>query len=182
MPITRVLNAIRSREMTARGKAIGLRPEIRSGDHVRVGRGIRWRLEPGAQVILGDGCEIDDRVTIAAARGAILSIGQGAFIGHHSTVAARERVDIGAGTFCAEFVSIRDHDHDPVRPPSSGAVLVATVAIGSDCWIGAKVTVTRGVAIEDRVVVGANAVVTHDLPENAIAVGVPAAEISRRRK
>jgi acetyltransferase-like isoleucine patch superfamily enzyme len=41
-------------------------------------------------------------------------------------------------------------------------------------WLGANVTVVPGVTIGDGVMVGAGAVVTKDVPANAIAAGVPA--------
>ncbi|MEE1295951.1 MAG: sugar O-acetyltransferase [Bifidobacterium sp.] len=47
------------------------------------------------------------------------------------------------------------------------------IRIGSNCWFGAGVTVLPGVTIGDNVVVGAGSVVTHDLPSNVVAVGVP---------
>ena len=48
------------------------------------------------------------------------------------------------------------------------------VRIGNDVWLGANVTVLPGVTIGDNVVVGAGAVVTKDIPDNSLAVGVPA--------
>jgi acetyltransferase-like isoleucine patch superfamily enzyme len=57
---------------------------------------------------------------------------------------------------------------------------VAPVRIGRNVWLGAKVTVSKGVAIGDNAIVGANAVVTHDIPPNAIAAGVPARIIRMR--
>ncbi len=144
------------------------------GRHARLGRGIRWRIEPGAVVVLGDDCEIDDGVTIGAAAGSRLELGAGVFVGHHSTIAARGSVIVGAGTFCAELVSIRDHDHDPASPPATGVNLVEPVSIGRECWLAAKTTITRGVTIHDRAVVGANAVVTRDVPAQVIVGGIPA--------
>ena len=58
--------------------------------------------------------------------------------------------------------------------------IVAPVRIGSNVWLGAKVTVVKGVSIGDNAIVGANAVVTRDIPPNAIAVGVPARVIRSR--
>lgn len=49
----------------------------------------------------------------------------------------------------------------------------APVCIGRNCWLGANVVVVPGVTIGDNVVVGAGSVVTHDLPDNVIAVGNP---------
>ena len=48
------------------------------------------------------------------------------------------------------------------------------VTIGNDCWFGANVTVCPGVTIGDNCVIGAGSVVTHDIPANSFAAGVPA--------
>ena len=47
------------------------------------------------------------------------------------------------------------------------------VRIGNDVWIGGNVTVLPGVTIGNNVVIGAGAVVTKDIPDNCVAVGVP---------
>ena len=48
------------------------------------------------------------------------------------------------------------------------------VSIGNDCWFGAGVTVCPGVRIGNGCVIGAGSVVTHDIPDNSFAAGVPA--------
>ncbi|MBE7187857.1 DapH/DapD/GlmU-related protein, partial [Jatrophihabitans endophyticus] len=48
------------------------------------------------------------------------------------------------------------------------------VVIGDNVWLGAHVVVTSGVTIGERCVVGANSVVTRDLPPFSVAVGAPA--------
>ncbi|WP_246579215.1 CatB-related O-acetyltransferase [Alkaliphilus flagellatus] len=52
--------------------------------------------------------------------------------------------------------------------------------IGNDVWLGANVVILQGVKIGDGAVIGANAVVTYDIPDYAIAVGVPAKVIKYR--
>lgn len=52
--------------------------------------------------------------------------------------------------------------------------------IGNDVWIGCNVTVLRGVKIGNGAVIGANSVVTKDIPSYAIAVGSPAKIIKYR--
>lgn len=47
------------------------------------------------------------------------------------------------------------------------------VHIGNGCWFGASVTVCPGVTIGDNCVIGAGSVVTHDIPANSFAAGVP---------
>ena len=48
------------------------------------------------------------------------------------------------------------------------------IRIGNDVWLGANVTILPGVTIGDNVIVGAGAVVTKDIPDNSLALGVPA--------
>ncbi len=47
------------------------------------------------------------------------------------------------------------------------------IRIGRNCWFGAGVLVMPGVTVGDNVVVAAGSVVTHDLPSNVLAMGVP---------
>lgn len=54
------------------------------------------------------------------------------------------------------------------------------VTLGNDVWLGTRVVVTAGVHIGDGCIVGAGAVVTHDLPPGCIAVGVPARVVAER--
>ena len=85
----------------------------------------------------------------------------------------------------ADGVYISDFDHrfaDLERPIKDQGIVKTRVRIGRDVWLGTKVTVCRGVRIGDGVVVGANAVVTRDLPDHAVAVGVPARVIKDRRR
>ncbi|WP_283587850.1 sugar O-acetyltransferase [Limosilactobacillus viscerum] len=51
---------------------------------------------------------------------------------------------------------------------------VQPVTIGNDVWICGKVTITPGVTIGNNIVIAAGAVVTHDIPDNSLAAGVPA--------
>lgn len=52
--------------------------------------------------------------------------------------------------------------------------VTSPVNIGNDVWIGANVVILPGVTIGNNVVIGAGAVVTKDIPDNSLAVGVPA--------
>jgi acetyltransferase-like isoleucine patch superfamily enzyme len=55
--------------------------------------------------------------------------------------------------------------------------LIAPISVGSNVFLGSGVTILPGVSIGDNVVVGAGALVTRDLPEGCVAVGVPAKPI-----
>lgn len=170
------MSARRFRRIAARARGLQWRllRGVEVGHGVAVGRGCRLLRDPGARVVLEDGCEIDDGTTIAAYERGEVIIGRGAFIGHHSTLAARRRVEVGSGAYLAELVSVRDHDHHPGSPPSSGEMDVDPVVIGDDVWIACKATVVRGCRIGAGAVVGANAVARGDFPARSVAVGVPA--------
>lgn len=146
---------------------LGSRCDIRPGFHLSLGS--------SACLEIGPGCVVDRGMTIECS--GKITVGARTIFGHHCTIAARQFIEIGPDCLIAEFVSIRDHDHCFDRldiPTRQQGELIDPIVIGSNVWLGAKVTVTRGVHIGDNVVVGANAVVTHDLPDNAIACGVPA--------
>ena len=48
------------------------------------------------------------------------------------------------------------------------------IKIGENVWICDKVTILGGVTIGDNVIIGADSIVTHDIPSNSIAAGIPA--------
>lgn len=50
----------------------------------------------------------------------------------------------------------------------------APITIGNNCWLASNVTVCAGAKIGNNCVIGAGAVVTHDIPDNSLAAGVPA--------
>jgi len=151
------------------------------GARCDIRRGLHLHMTPPARVEFGELCVLDRDLTIECE--GVLRVGARTIFGHHCTLAAVQSVIIGEDCLLAEMVSIRDHDHcfdDLATPIREQGAKVATVEIGRNVWLGAKVTVTKGVCIGDNAVVGANAVVTKDIPANAIAVGIPARVIRMR--
>ena len=53
------------------------------------------------------------------------------------------------------------------------------MVIGDNVWLGANVVVTSGVTIGRRAAIGANSVVTEDIPAFGIAAGAPAKVLKR---
>jgi acetyltransferase-like isoleucine patch superfamily enzyme len=87
-------------------------------------------------------------------------------------------IEIGGGTIFGPGVRVISADHDM----ANGATWKPTrpIRIGRDCWIGASAIILSGVELGDRVVIGAGAVVTRDVPADSVAVGNPAKVISVR--
>jgi acetyltransferase-like isoleucine patch superfamily enzyme len=74
------------------------------------------------------------------------------------------------------FVSDADHRFDDPGAPITwqGFTSKGPTRVGSNCWLGANVVVTSGVTIGERSVIGANSVVTRDIPPFSVAAGAPA--------
>ncbi|HEV7207077.1 MAG TPA: acyltransferase [Jatrophihabitans sp.] len=107
-----------------------------------------------------------------------ISIGGGALLNLNVMVAAVERVEIGAHCMLANGCVVTDGDHrfdDPDTPvPWQGFTTKGPVVIGDNVWLGAHAVVTSGVTIGRRSVIGANSVVTTDIPPFSVAAGAPA--------
>ncbi|QIF06040.1 acyltransferase [Roseimicrobium sp. ORNL1] len=79
------------------------------------------------------------------------------------------------------YITDGDHGFTAGKLITQQPMIKAPVTIGSGAWLGAHVTVLKGVTIGDGAVVGAGAVVTRDVPANAIVAGVPAKIIGHRQ-
>jgi acetyltransferase-like isoleucine patch superfamily enzyme len=130
------------------------------------------RLEIGPQVLLEPG------VWITCPGTARIRIGGGTFLNLRVQVAAVELVEIGAHCMFANGCFVTDGNHrfdDPEKPvPWQGFTTKGPTRIGDNVWCGANVVITSGVTIGERCVIGANSVVTTDLPPFSIAAGAPA--------
>jgi acetyltransferase-like isoleucine patch superfamily enzyme len=106
-------------------------------------------------------------------------IGDDVFIGPYAVMSANGvRVSIGDDTvigpqFC---LMAGDHNFDLPGVPYRDAPLGRNepIQIGRNVWIGARVTVLKGISIGDASVIGAGAVVTKDVPAFAVMTGTPA--------
>ncbi|MFC1782472.1 acyltransferase [Planctomycetota bacterium] len=91
---------------------------------------------------------------------------------------AAESVVIGKNVLIAGRVYISDHDHVYDEPGKSAGqcekLLVKPVVIEDSVWLGEGCVILKGVTVGKRAVVGANAVVTKDVPAYTVVGGIPA--------
>ncbi len=100
--------------------------------------------------------------------------GKGIFANFNLTLVDDTHIYVGDYTQFGPNVVLATAGH-PITPElrEKGYQYNAPIRIGRNCWLGSGVLVMPGVTIGDNVVIGAGAVVTHDLPDNVVAVGNP---------
>ena len=113
-----------------------------------------------------------------------IRIGSHCEIGIGTTIYSSQKIVIGNDVLIAAGCYIIDSNHNTkigqlIR--EQVAVTKGPVIIEDDVWLGAGVKVLSGVTIKNGAVIGAQAVVTSDIPQNAIAVGVPAKVVGYRK-
>jgi acetyltransferase-like isoleucine patch superfamily enzyme len=130
------------------------------------------RLEVGANTLL------EPHVWLTAPDGARIRIGSGTFLNIAVMVASLELVEIGDNCMFANGCFVTDSSHrfdDPDLPvPWQGFTSKGPTRIGDNVWCGANVVITSGVTVGERCVIGANSVVTADIPPFTVAAGAPA--------
>lgn len=102
-----------------------------------------------------------------------IEIGNGVFVNYGASFSAHAHVSIGDGCQIGSYACLMDNDYHSVedrdRPGESQPIF-----LGRNVWLGVRVIVLKGVTIGDNAVIGAGSVVTHDVPANSLAAGVPA--------
>lgn len=160
-------------------------PQASLGSDTRVGRWVVLRSSLGpsaASISVGRGCEIQDGARLETWGGSII-LQENTFVGPYVVIYGHGGVRIGKGCLISMHCRILSSNHTippagiPIR--SMPDQLQLTI-IEDDVWLGAGVTVLAGVHLHQGAIIGAGAVVTHDIPANAIAVGVPARVIHYR--
>jgi acetyltransferase-like isoleucine patch superfamily enzyme len=133
---------------------------------------LEGRLEIGPHTVL------EPDVWLTAPGTARIRIGGGTFLNIGVMVAALELVEIGEHCMFANGCFISDGSHrfdDPHKPvPWQGFTTKGPTRLGDNVWCGAHVVITSGVTVGERSVIGANSVVTTDIPPFSIAAGSPA--------
>jgi acetyltransferase-like isoleucine patch superfamily enzyme len=110
-------------------------------------------------------------------------IGAKTVMGQECTISAFQHVSIGRECIVADRVMLIDFDHGVVeveRPIRLQGIYKRDVEVGHNVWIGYGACILRGVTIGENSVIGTSAVVTRDVPANAIVGGVPARVIRMR--
>ena len=146
------------------------------------GRGLQLQIAKGATVKFGRFTWIGDGSKIRCHEG-VVEIGAKTVMGQECTISAYRRVRIGEQCVIADRAMFIDFDHGVVeveRPIRVQGIYKRDVEVGSNVWIGYGACILRGGSVGDNSIVGANSVVTKDVPANAVVAGIPARIIRMR--
>lgn len=108
-------------------------------------------------------------------------IGKNCCIGEFFHITACNSIEIGDNLLTGRYVYISDNAHGKtdmfqlnIHPVKRPLYSKGTVKIGNNVWIGESARILAGVTIGDGAIIGANSVVTKDVPAYSVVGGVPA--------
>jgi acetyltransferase-like isoleucine patch superfamily enzyme len=170
------LRLVVRRFLTPTGRRMALDGMLFLGRGVQLQIGTRARVRFGRWVWIGHGTKI-------RCHEGVVRIGDKTVLGQECTISAYQHVSIGEQCIVADRVMLIDFDHNVAeveRPIRVQGIYKRDVRVGNNVWIGYGAQILRGVSVGDNAIIGASAVVTRDVPANAVVAGVPARVIRMR--
>lgn len=159
------------------------KPHIRTEGFVFLDRDVELRARRGyGRLTLGRWVFIGRGNAIRCHEGN-LRIGDKVVFGARNTINCYLDIEIGSDCIFADWIYICDFDHRYAAldvPIRKQGIVKSPVRIGSNCWVGEKTTVLRGVTVGDGCVIASHALVNHDVPPNSVVGGVPARVLKTR--
>ncbi len=153
----------------------------------RSSRLIKTTIDGHSRIFIGSKVYINDKGWLACEpltgeANPKLIINDGTYIGRFCHIYATSKIEIGKKVLIADKVYISDnlHSYDNIDLPVIDQPIKQTnqVFIGDGAWLGENVCVI-GASVGKHSVIGANAVVTKDIPDLCVAIGSPAIIIKR---
>jgi acetyltransferase-like isoleucine patch superfamily enzyme len=160
-------------------------PHAHLGEHIFIGdRVVLFSRDGTGRIVLADRVHLYQESFLETGEGGEIHIGRESSIhARCQLMAYKGTIRIGSGVAIAQGSALYPYDHgmDPGRPIRlQPLVSKGDIDIGDEAWLGTGVIVLAGVRIGSGAVIAAGSVVTRDVPDNAIAAGVPARVITLR--
>lgn len=158
------------------GKVHAKRFQVQAGKNVYIGK--HCALKGKSNIVLDDGVTVRPYAQIWSGGGTV-RIGRGSEIGERCRISIANSLEIGEKVLLSPNVYITDCDHEyrniDVPVIEQGIVQKGqAVSIGDGSYIGINTVIVGNVKIGKHYVIGANSVVTKDVPDYSVAVGIPA--------
>ena len=110
--------------------------------------------------------------------GRFITLGRNVFINHACSFLDLGGITIEDDVLIGPKVNLITENH-PLDPGDRQALLLGSITIKRNAWIGAAATILPGVTIGENAVVAACAVVAKDVPRNTVVGGIPAKELKK---
>jgi len=152
-------------KLIRRGLDIRGKRNVKFGVNFNCGRNVRIETNPNQNNItlfIGDNVEFNDRVHVTAFSS--VTIGNNVLLASNVYIS-----DTIHGSYLGNNL-----DSSPLVSPNLRRLSFKNVFISDNVWIGECVSILPGVKIGKGAIIGSNSVVTKDIPDYSIAVGIPA--------
>ena len=169
----------------AAAKKLSLKARI--GKNVIISKGSNFEnaFNDPDKIIIGDNCVISGHLLVYNQSGQII-LGKNTLIGFDTKIWSSEKIVIGERVLISHNVNIHDSNSHPLDSMKRHQDFINIVTKGSfefvedlrgkeiiiedDVWIGFNATILKGVRIGKGAIVGANAIITKDVPPYAVIV------------
>lgn len=135
------------------------------------------RLYTNPNIKVAKSAKVLSYMYIKCGKSGMIKIGENTFINEMcSIVTWQSTIEIGNGVLIGPATIINTKDHNFKRtdiPIWKQGIIEKSIIIEDDVWIGANCTIVGGVRIGAHSVIGANSLVTDNIPPYSIAYGVP---------
>lgn len=167
---------------------IKCRRKIKFGNNLSIDRWCFIDALSSKGIVLGNNVSIGKFTTIECT-GSLNYLGKGLLVGNNVGLGTRGHygcaggVEIGDETIIGNYVSFHSENHNfdkldvPIRKQGVNHL---GIKIGSNCWIGAKVTILDGSNVGNGCVIAAGALVKGKFSDNCVIGGVPAKILKTR--
>lgn len=132
----------------------------------------------GKEIVLSSWSSFNGKETIPKP---VVHIGNRCNFGDWNNITCLSSIEIGNNVLTGRWVTISDNNHGRINHKDMSQVTTerclhspGNIVIEDNVWIGDKATILAGVHVGTCAIIGANAVVTKDVPPYGVAVGNPA--------
>lgn len=128
------------------------------------------RMRKGAMIHMEDHSHLAEGTLLRVTENAVFSMGKNSGFNSYCVITCREMIRIGDNVMFGPFVTLHDHDHLYAGPGNMNekGYAAAPIVIENNVWIGANVTILKGVHIGEGAVIAAGCVVTKDVMPNTL--------------
>ena len=152
-------------------------------DNISIFGNLDLRTRENGKIIVCSDVKFDSNIRLVAARSGLISIGDGTKIGCNTIMNAGENIFIERNCLIGAYCNINSSDHiaEGKKDVTELGYKHSPIEIGRGVWIGTNVVILPGVKVGKGSIVGASSVVTKNISNFSISVGIPSKTIKKRQ-